>query len=105
MGTLYNLRHLRLAGVTIATRQHRDAHTVAIKGMHGITFAHKDILTAIIGHKDIVAIAFAAERAHHIVIEVHALVNALSLACQIIVKHEVVNHIHHQHLGRVGECF
>ena len=57
-----DFHHFSLASVTATTCHHRYAHQVAIESVVSIEFRHEDILAAIARHKNVVSIAFAAER-------------------------------------------
>ena len=58
-----DFHHFSFASVTATTCHHRHAHQVAIESVVSIEFRHEDILAAIARHKNVVSIAFAAERA------------------------------------------
>ena len=93
----HNLRYLRLTSMPMSAGKHRNSYAVAVEGMHRISLAHENILSAIVGHENIMPIALAAEGSYHIVAAVYTAIHPFCGTRKVIVEHEVVNYIHHQH--------
>ena len=60
-------------------------------------WVRKEVEHAIAQNKNIVPIALTTEGSYHIVAAVYTAVHPFCGTRKVIVKHEVVNHVHHQH--------
>ena len=102
VGTFQDLGHLSLAHMVAATCHHGHTHTVAIHGMHRVTFGHQYGLSALVGLEGVLAVGLALEHAlHHLALLLQAVV-VLGFLGQVVVGEHLLQHIHAQHLGRMG---
>ena len=101
VAAFYNFDDLGLAGVSAASGQHRHAHAVAVEGAVGVALTYQYGLPAVVGQKAVAPVALAYKRTlHHLRAHGQAVVS-LFVGGQIVVEHQLVEHVHRQHLGRV----
>ena len=105
VGALDDFRHLRLAGMSLAACQHCDAHAVAVECAERIALAHEYALAAVVGHEGVAPVALAAERALHHVRAGGGGVASLAVGGEIVIEHEFLQGVHHEHLCGVVLCF
>ena len=102
VAALENFGDGSLADVVLASGQERDLHGVAVHGMEAVALSHQDGFAAILGLEGVLAVCFAVEdAAHHLLRHVQRVAEARLLLDEIV-HEEVLQHIHQQHLGRVG---
>ena len=91
-----------LADVVFLAGKQGDLYRVAIHGMQAVALCHQDGFAAFLWLEDVLAVGLAAEDAsHHLRRHVQRIAEAWLLLNEIV-HEQSLQHIHQQHLGRVG---
>ena len=99
--SLDDFGYLRLTRVAPSACQKGDAHAVAIEGVQRVAFAHQNALSSVIGQESIVSVALATERSFHHLRTDGQSVSTIPVGSQMVIGHEVGQHIHCEHFGRM----
>ena len=92
----------RLLDVVAPARQAGHLHAVAVEGRHGVALGHEHGLAAVVGHKGVLAVRLAPERALlELCLGVQPVLALLHLR-EIVVPGQLLQGVDGEHLRRVG---
>ncbi len=100
-GMAQDLGHHGLLDMILPARHHRDAHPVAVEGIHRVALADEDRLAAVVGQERVLAVGLAAEHALlHLSLGVQPVGRLRHLAQEVVPSH-LLHDVDGQHLQRM----